>query len=132
VRIPGSGRYQALLVPDSAVGTDQNQKFLLVAGPDDTVEYRLVKLGALFTGGARAIESGITENDRVIINGIQRAIPGTKVSPTETTFSANISLTAPGSPATQALPASQPATQPAQQPAQQPATQPATQPSNAP
>jgi RND family efflux transporter MFP subunit len=103
VRIPGSGRYKALLVPDAAVGTDQNQKFLLIAGPDNTVEYRLVKLGALFDG-ARAIEDGVTETDRIIINGRQRARPGTKVTPTEVTFDANISLTAPGSPATQELP----------------------------
>ncbi|MBC8108022.1 MAG: efflux RND transporter periplasmic adaptor subunit [Anaerolineae bacterium] len=103
VRIPGSGRYKTLLVPDAAVGTDQNQKFLLVAGPDDIVQYRLVKLGALFDG-ARAIEEGVTENDRVIINGRQRARQGTKVTPTEVAFDANISLTAPGSPATQQLP----------------------------
>ncbi|CAN5699295.1 efflux RND transporter periplasmic adaptor subunit [soil metagenome] len=104
VRIPGSGRYKTLLIPDSAIGTDQNQKFLLVAGPDDTVQYRVVTLGALFEG-ARAIESGVTETDRVIIKGQQRARPGMKVAPVEVTCDANISLTAPGSPATQQLPA---------------------------
>ncbi len=48
VVIPGSGTYDALLVPDAAVGTDQDSKFLLVVKPDDTVEVRPVKLGALF------------------------------------------------------------------------------------
>lgn len=103
VRIPGSGRYKTLLVPDSAIGTDQNQKILLVAGENNIVERRAVKLGALFDG-ARAIDGGVTDADRVIINGRQRAIPGKAVTPTEVTFDANISLTAPGSPATQQLP----------------------------
>jgi RND family efflux transporter MFP subunit len=103
VRIPGSGRYQTLLVPDSAVTTDQNQKLLLVVGPDNTVQPRPVTLGALF-GEFRAIESGIGRDDRVIINGLMQARPGAKVSPQQTALSmVSFQLTAPGSPATQAL-----------------------------
>jgi len=80
VRIPGSGRYTATLVPDSAVGTDQSQKLLYVVGRDDTVEMRPVELGALF-GDLRAITSGVEVSDRVIINGLMHARPGTKVAP---------------------------------------------------
>jgi RND family efflux transporter MFP subunit len=108
VRIPGSGRYETLLVPDSAVISDQNQKLLLVVGSDDTVQPRPVTLGALF-GDFRAIESGIRPEDRVIINGLVQARPGAKVSAQETSLSlASFELTAPGSPATQALPAERP------------------------
>jgi RND family efflux transporter MFP subunit len=103
MRVPGSGRYRALLVPDAAVGSDQNQKFLLVVRSDGTVEYRSVKLGALFEG-ARVIDEGINLDDRVVINGIQRARPGTRVNASEVTFEPDIQLTAPGSPATRELP----------------------------
>lgn len=80
VRIPGSGRYVATLVPDAAVLTDQNQRVLYVVGPDDFVKVRPVKLGALF-GELRSIESGIEVSDRVIINGLMQARPGVKVNP---------------------------------------------------
>jgi len=85
VRVPGSAPYQALLVPDSAVVTDQNQKLLYVVGSNDLVEMRPVQLGALF-GKLRAIESGIEVSDRVIINGLMQARPGVKVSPQEGSF----------------------------------------------
>ena len=112
VRVPGSGRYQAILVPDAAVTTDQNQKQLMVLGPDNVVQPRRVTLGALF-GDYRAIESGIMLNDRVVINGLMQARPGAKVSPQEATLSIDpAQLTTPISPATQALPATQPATTP--------------------
>ncbi len=82
VRIPGSGNYKALLVPDGAVTTDQNQKVLLVVGPDDMVVAKAIKPGALF-GDLRSIESGITPDDRVVINGLMQARPNTKVAPKE-------------------------------------------------
>ena len=104
VRIPGSGRYTALLIPDVAVGADQNRRFVMVVNADDTVAMHPVKLGALF-GDLRSIETGITKDDRVIVNGLQRARPGAKVSPTEQPIPSDaLKLTAPGSPTTQALP----------------------------
>ena len=48
VRVAGSGEYNALLVPDAAVGTDQSVKFLLLVNSENVVERRPVKLGALF------------------------------------------------------------------------------------
>lgn len=79
MRVPGRGPYRAILVPDAAVSRDQNQKRLLVVGPDDVVEARTVELGALF-GNLRAVESGITADDRVIINGLLHARPGARVA----------------------------------------------------
>lgn len=82
VRVPGSGRYTALLVPDEAVTTDQNQKVIWVVGDGDVVQPRIVKLGALF-GKLRAIQTGLTLQDRVVINGLMQAHPGAKVAPQE-------------------------------------------------
>jgi len=112
VRVAGSGRYEATLIPDAAVGTDQDLKFVMLAKADDTVEMRPVKLGALF-GRLRAVE-GINVDDRVIINGIQRARPGSKVTVQVAQIpDSAYSLTAPGSPTTRALPATPaPTTQP--------------------
>jgi RND family efflux transporter MFP subunit len=79
MRIEGSGPYKALLVPDLAVGTDQNERFLLVVDANNTVISRPVELGRLF-GDMRVIEQGITASDRVIVNGLQMARPGTPVN----------------------------------------------------
>jgi RND family efflux transporter MFP subunit len=104
IRVPGSGRYYALLIPDVAIGADQDRRYVLVVNGDNAVEMHPVKLGSLF-GELRAIESGIKPDDRIIVNGLQRARPGTKVNPTEQTIPASaLVLTAPGSPTTQALP----------------------------
>jgi RND family efflux transporter MFP subunit len=80
--VPGSGRYQALLVPDTAIGTDQNQHNVLVVDKDNVVAARPVELGALF-GGMRSIVSGLSADDLVIVNGQMHARPGATVSPTE-------------------------------------------------
>jgi RND family efflux transporter MFP subunit len=80
--VPGSGRYQALLVPDSAIGNDQNQRNVLVVDKDNVVSARPVELGALF-GSMRSIVSGLSIDDRVVINGQMHARPGMTVNPTE-------------------------------------------------
>ncbi|HEY2588068.1 MAG TPA: efflux RND transporter periplasmic adaptor subunit [Tepidisphaeraceae bacterium] len=122
VRVPGSGRYQALLVPDSAIGTDQDLRFLLTVGPDSTVQLKPVTLGALF-GKLRCIDAGIGPNDRVIVNGLQSARPGSKVDPQEVRIPADsLVLTAPGSPTTQALPETRPASTQPERPAVSEAT----------
>jgi RND family efflux transporter MFP subunit len=86
MRIPGSPSYHALLVPDSAVGTDQNTRYVLVVRPDQTVESRAVTLGALF-GNLRVISQGLKPDEKIVINGLQFARPGAKVAPVEKPFS---------------------------------------------
>ena len=104
LRIPGSGRYVTHLVPDLAIGTDQDQRFVLVVNSEGTVERRVIRPGTLF-GRFRSIEEGISTDDRIIINGLQRARPGGKVNAEETELNADaVQMTAPGSPATQSLP----------------------------
>ncbi len=80
--VPGSGRYHTLLVPDTAIGNDQSQRNVLVVDKDNKVSVRTVTLGALF-GGLRSIASGITAEDRVVVNGQMHARPGAIVTPTE-------------------------------------------------
>ncbi|HEY6300864.1 MAG TPA: efflux RND transporter periplasmic adaptor subunit [Candidatus Binatus sp.] len=81
-RIPASGRYNALLIPDAAVNTDQDERYLLIVGANNVVQQRPVKLGALF-GTLRSITDGLKPGERVIVNGMQFAQSGAKVVPHE-------------------------------------------------
>lgn len=81
VRIPASAPYEALLVPDLAIATEQTRKYVLVVGPDDTAVQRYVTLGQVTADNFRVIKDGIGPNDRVVINGLMRARPGQKVTP---------------------------------------------------
>ena len=81
-RIPASGRYQAPLIPDAAVNTDQNERYLLIVGANDIVQQRPVKLGALF-GSLRSVTGGLKPGEWVIVNGMLSAMPGAKVNPHE-------------------------------------------------
>ena len=81
-RIPASGRYQALLIPDAAVNADQSTRYLLIVGANNVVQQRPVKLGALF-GTLRSITDGLKPGERVIVDGMQFAQSGAKVIPHE-------------------------------------------------
>ena len=70
----------ALLVPDAALGSDQGGRYLLVVNKDNVVEQRSVTVGAR-VGELRAIEKGLAPDDRVVVAGVLRAIPGQKVDP---------------------------------------------------
>ncbi len=95
IRVP-TGRIveNALLAPDRALGANQEGRYLLVVNKDDVVEQRKVQVGQQF-GELRLIQSGLKPDDRVIVAGIQRAIPGRKVAPQTTTITANESLALP-------------------------------------
>lgn len=80
VRLIGSAPYEALLIPDTAIATDQSRKIVLVVKDDNTVEARPVVLGPL-DDGLRVIREGLRAEDRVIVDGIQRARVGAKVTP---------------------------------------------------
>ena len=80
VRLIGSSPYEALLLPDTAIASDQSRKIVFVVKDDDTVEARPVTLGPL-DEGLRVIREGLKPEDRVIIEGLQRARPGAKVAP---------------------------------------------------
>jgi RND family efflux transporter MFP subunit len=80
MRLANGGATQALLVPDAAIRTDQARKIVLVVGKDDTVAAKPVDTGPL-VGTLRVIRSGLTRADRVVIQGVQFAMPGSKVKP---------------------------------------------------
>lgn len=80
VRVLGSSPYEALLLPDTAIATDQSRKIVFVVKSDDTVIAKPVVLGPI-DDGLRVIREGLDANDNVIIEGLQRARIGAKVSP---------------------------------------------------
>src|SRR4051812_38228217 len=80
VRLIGSAPYEALLIPDVAVATDQSRKIVFVVKDDNRVEARPVVLGPL-DDGLRVIREGLNPEDHVIIDGIQRARVGAQVTP---------------------------------------------------
>jgi membrane fusion protein, multidrug efflux system len=73
------------LLPDSAVVLDQSQRLVMTVAPDATVKPKIVTTGDL-RGGLRVIQSGLEPSDRVIIDGLVRAIPGSKVAPQDGTI----------------------------------------------
>ena len=83
VQVPGSPPYQALLVPDHAIGTDQGRKFVLVVTADNIATPKYLTLGNLFGGNLRVVKEGLAADDRVIVNGLMRARAGQKVTPQE-------------------------------------------------
>lgn len=78
-RLAGAGSYQAMLVPDAAIATDQARRIVYVVARDGSVAPRAVQTGPL-VDGLRVVRSGLRPDDRVIINGVQRIQqPGMKV-----------------------------------------------------
>lgn len=86
VRVPLEQEQNALLVPDVALGSDQGGRYVLVVNKDNVVEQRKVQTGPL-EGELRVIDSGLNADDRVVIAGLLRAIPGQKVDPQLQTIS---------------------------------------------
>jgi RND family efflux transporter MFP subunit len=80
VRVPFDKQDNALLVPDVSLGSDQAGRYVLVVNGDNVVEQRKVQTGPL-DGDLRVIESGLKADDKVVIAGLLRAIPGQKVAP---------------------------------------------------
>ena len=80
IRVIGSAPYEALLLPDTAITNDQSRKIVFVVNKDDTVEMRPVTLGPL-DQGLRVVREGLTKDDRVVVDGLQRARVGAKVTP---------------------------------------------------
>lgn len=80
VRVPVQTNVDALLAPDSALGADQGGRYLLVVGKGNVVTQKRVTIGPL-VGTKRAIESGIAPDDLVVVDGLQRAVPGQTVQP---------------------------------------------------
>jgi RND family efflux transporter MFP subunit len=82
LQVAGSAPYEALLVPDVAIATEQVRKYVLVVDADNTVRQKFVRLGDVVEG-LRVVKEGLAADDRVIVNGLMHARPGGKVTPQE-------------------------------------------------
>lgn len=80
VRVPTSPAYEALLVPEVAIGSEQARKFVLAVNAENVAQPKYVALGPL-DGELRVIKSGLAADDTLIVNGIARVRPGQKVTP---------------------------------------------------
>ena len=89
LRLPGSAKYKAILIPDKAIGTDQSEKFVLVLSDENKVVRKVVSLGPM-SHGLRIIRSGLTVSERVIISGQQRARPGMEVLPSKVVITPDV------------------------------------------
>jgi RND family efflux transporter MFP subunit len=82
VRVPASLAYEALLVPDVAIASEQVRKYVMVIDADNTAKPRYVTLGQL-VGNLRVIKDGLSANDSIVVNGLARIRPNIKVTPQE-------------------------------------------------
>lgn len=80
LKLPGSGKYNALLVNERAIGTDQGTKFVLAVNEQNQVQFRPVKLGQA-ADGLRVVREGLSPGERIVVNGLQRVRPGMPVTP---------------------------------------------------
>lgn len=80
IRIGDPEPAEKLVISDRAIGSDQDKKFVLVVGKDNTVEYRQVTLGPS-ADGLRIVENGLTPGETIVVNGLQRVRPGVVVAP---------------------------------------------------
>ncbi|MFO1046394.1 MAG: efflux RND transporter periplasmic adaptor subunit [Geminicoccaceae bacterium] len=81
IRIPGSPEYDAVVIPDAAIVTDQARKLVLTVGADGVVTPKIIRPGPSQPGGLRIVRRGLGADDTLVINGLIRARPGAKVSP---------------------------------------------------
>jgi RND family efflux transporter MFP subunit len=79
IRVPGSEPYEAILLPETAIVTDQSQKIALVVADDGTVGVKILRVGPNYNN-MRIIREGLAPTDKVVINGLLRARPGSKVT----------------------------------------------------
>lgn len=110
IRLPLGPAEPMVVVNDTAIGTNQTGSYVLVVGADNAVQQVQVTMGQLQDKGLRALNNGLTAGQNVIVNGIQRAIPGSKVTVETTTMSGTA---APKAPIGAAPPPDQKATTPA-------------------
>jgi RND family efflux transporter MFP subunit len=80
VKLIGNDHYRAVLINDSAIGTDQTMRYVLLVGADNKIEYRPVDLGPMIDG-LRVVRSGLEPGDTIVVNGLMRVRPGMQVTP---------------------------------------------------
>lgn len=82
VRLPVSQEHPALMIPERAIGSDQGQKYVYVVDQENRAQYRRIVTGSVIDG-MRVVREGLTADDRVVVNGLQRVRPKAPVKPRE-------------------------------------------------
>lgn len=85
ISIPGSDAYQGVLIPDEAIGADQDRRFVYVVAEDGSLNQQVVRPGPRIDG-YRVVRQGLTGGETIVVNGIQRIRPGAKIAPQPTTL----------------------------------------------
>jgi membrane fusion protein, multidrug efflux system len=80
IQVPGSPPYQGVLVPDEAIGTDQERRYVWVVAEDGTASQRVVRPGPRIDG-YRVVRQGLKGDETIVIAGLQRVRPGAKITP---------------------------------------------------
>jgi RND family efflux transporter MFP subunit len=80
IKLLGNAQHDAVLVNDSAIGTDQTVRYVLVVDKANKVEYRPVQLGPVIDG-LRVVQSGLAPGETIVVNGLQHVRPGAQVQP---------------------------------------------------
>ncbi|MFY0701445.1 MAG: efflux RND transporter periplasmic adaptor subunit [Bermanella sp.] len=81
IKLIGSAPYEGILINDKAINTDLKNKFVLVLDKDNNVQYRAIEMGEKLNG-LRIIKSGLSPNESIVVNGLQRVRPGSPTTPT--------------------------------------------------
>ena len=87
IRILGSDKYKGVLVPEDALGSDQDRRVVYVVGADNTIALKPVRVGSR-VDGYRVIREGLKGDETIVVNGLMRVRPGIKVDPKLTTLPA--------------------------------------------
>ena len=80
IRLVGSDSYDGVLIDEKAVGTDLNNKFVLVVNASNQLEYRAITLGEK-VNGLRIVTDGLAATDKIVVNGLQRVRPNMQIEP---------------------------------------------------
>lgn len=80
IKLVGSDSYQGILIDEKAIGTDLNNKYVLLVNAENQLEYRAVKLGEK-VNGLRIVREGLSANDKIVVNGLQRVMPNIQITP---------------------------------------------------
>lgn len=88
LRIPGAGEYDAVLIRDTAISSDQGRLFVLTVNQENKAVYRPIKVGPMIDG-LRVVREGLSAQDRVIVSGLMSARPGVTVQPQLVAMSTN-------------------------------------------
>lgn len=80
IKLVGSDSYQGILIDEKAIGTDLNNKYVLLVNAENQLEYRAVMLGEK-VNGLRIVREGLSANDKIVVNGLQRVMPNIQIAP---------------------------------------------------